>query len=131
VIGVFEMNVRLRQMKKVMAPEDFWEIRDEYSRGDCCPLCGRELMKRSWSEDGPGGYGCVEIDERCRYCDYSRNWSYGDTSLVVGDWYDGYRPHRATHAEIERVEAEFTHQIKLFRAQRKVARQKYYRRKAR
>lgn len=123
------MNVRLRQLKKVMAPEDFWEIREEYVRGECCPLCGRELRKRSWSEDGPGGYGCVETDERCRYCDYSRNWSYGHTSLVVGGWSDGY-PYSADNKVVERIEAEFNSQIALLRRRRNVARRKYYRRKS-
>lgn len=122
------MNLRLRQMKKVMKPEDFWEIEDEYTRGECCPLCSRELLKRRWSEDGPGGYGCVETDERCRYCDYSRNWSYGHTSLVVGEWGGGY-PHRTDGIEVERIEADFARQINLFLSRRKAARQKYYRRK--
>ena len=124
------MNVRLRQLKKVMDPKDFWWLCDEYVRGECCPLCGRELRFRSWSEDGPAGYGCVETDERCRHCEYSRNWSYGHTSLVVGDWSGGY-PYRSDQAEIKRIEAEFSRQITLFKARRKADRKKYYRRKAR
>jgi hypothetical protein len=120
------MNTRWRQMKRFVSNEDFYYIKQYNEPDPICPCCGGKLINQSWSEE----FGCVETDEKCRTCDYQRNWSYGETSLIVGKW-DAVYPNRTTYPEVVEIEKEFSRQISLERIHRKDQRRKYYHRLAR
>lgn len=120
------MNTRWRQMKRYVSDEEFYYIKQYNEPDPVCPCCGGRLINQSWSEE----LGCVETDEKCQTCDYQRNWSYGYTSLQVGEW-DGEYPHSTPDYQVEEIQAEFSRQIVKERVSRKERRRNYYRRLAR
>lgn len=122
------MNTRWRQISRLIKDKyDRWEYIGENEANDNrCPCCGAKLRERSWHEE----LGCVETDSRCRECNYLRSWSYGYTTLQVGEW-DGEYPHSTPDYQVEEIEAEFSRQIGIERLRRRSQIRKYYRKLAR
>lgn len=118
------MNTRWRQISKFITDTyERWEYIGENEVSDNnCPCCGAKIREQNWS----GELGYVETDRRCRECNYLRNWSYGYTSLQVGEW-DGEYPHSTPDIQVEEIEAEFSRQIVIERVRRKEQIRKYYR----
>jgi len=117
------MNNRWRQLKKFVSEEDFYWIENYNTPEPKCPCCYGRLYKQSWDEER----GTVETHEEC-ICSYSRNWSYGYTSLSVGNWDEGYE-YNTPYEKSKLIEKEFEEQIIMTRERVKKMRKKLYRKR--